>query len=102
AVEMIKGSIGLDAHGTQLDELTASVGGGPVQFGGRENLNGYLPGDLNVLITGQNMRLRYPEGIQSTVDVDLTLRGNVQAPVLGGVVTVQSAVWTRRRDAPGS
>lgn len=102
ALDMINGSIRFDAHGIQLDELTASVGGGPVQFGGRVNLDGYLPGDLNVLITGQNMRLRYPEGIQSTVDVDLTLRGNVQAPVLGGLVTVQSAVWTRVLDAPGS
>jgi hypothetical protein len=102
ALDMINGSIRFDAHGIQLDELTASVGGGPVQFGGRVNLDGYLPGDLNVLIAGHDMHLRYPEGIQSTIDADLTLRGNVQAPVLGGVVTVQSAVWTRVFDAPGS
>jgi hypothetical protein len=48
------------------------------------------------------MHLRYPEGIQSIVDADLTLRGNVKAPVIGGTVSVQSAVWTRRLDAPGS
>ena len=102
ALDTINGSMRFDSRGIQLDELTASVGGGPVQFGGRINLDGYLPGELNVLITGQDMHLRYPEGIQSTVDVDLTLRGNMQAPVVGGVVTVQSAVWTRRLDAPGS
>ena len=88
--------------GIQLDEVTASMGGGPIQFGGRINLDGYLPGELNVLITGQDMHLRYPEGIQSIVDVDLTLRGNMKAPVIGGTVSVQSAVWTRRLDAPGS
>ena len=44
----------------------------------------------------------WPEGIQSVVDVDLSLRGNMKAPVVGGIVDVQSAVWTRRLDAPGS
>jgi translocation and assembly module TamB len=102
ALDMINGSIRFDSRGIQLDELSASVGGGPVQFGGRINLEGYLPGDLNVLITGQDMHLRYPEGIQSTVDVDLTLRGNMQAPVIGGVVTVQRATWTRPLSTPGN
>ena len=102
ALDNINGTIRLDSRGIQLDEVTASMGGGPIQFGGRIGLDGYLPGELNVLVTGQDMHLRYPEGIQSTVDVDLALRGNVKAPVIGGVVTVESAVWTRRLDAPGS
>jgi hypothetical protein len=102
ALDTINGAIRFDSRGIQLDEVTASMGGGPIQFGGRVNLDGYLPGELNVLITGQNMHLRYPEGIQSTVDVDLALRGNMKAPVIGGTVNVQSAVWTRRLDAPGS
>ena len=102
ALDAINGAIRFDSRGIQLDEVTAQMGGGPIQFGGRIGLEGYLPGELNVLITGQNMHLRYPEGIQSIVDVDLTLRGNVKAPVIGGTVGVQSAVWTRRLDAPGS
>ena len=102
ALDNINGAIRFDSRGIQLDELTAAMGGGPIQFGGRINLDGYLPGELNVLVTGQNMHLRYPEGIQSIVDVDLALRGNMKAPVVGGTVDVQSAVWTRRLDAPGS
>jgi hypothetical protein len=102
ALDAINGAIRFDSRGIQLDEVTAQMGGGPVQFGGRIGLEGYLPGELNVLITGQDMHLRYPEGIQSIVDVDLLLRGNVKAPVIGGTVNVQSAVWTRRLDAPGS
>ena len=90
----------LTRHPTRRGD--SPMGGGPIQFGGRIGLEGYLPGELNVLITGQDMHLRYPEGIQSIVDVDLTLRGNVKAPVVGGTVSVQSAVWTRRLDAPGS
>jgi translocation and assembly module TamB len=103
ALDNINGAIRFDSRGIQLDEVTASMGGGPVQFSGRIGLEGYLPGELNVLITGQDVHLRnFPEGIQSTVDVDLALRGNVKAPVIGGTVTVQSAVWTRRLDTPGS
>ncbi len=102
ALDTINGAIRFDSRGIQLDEVTASMGGGPIQFGGRIGLEGYLPGELNVVVSGQDMHLRYPEGIQSIVDADLTLRGNVKAPVIGGVVNVQSAVWTRRLDAPGS
>ena len=102
ALDNINGVIRFDSRGIQLDEVTASMGGGPIQFFGRVSLDGYLPGELNVLVTGQDMHLRYPEGIQSVVDVDLALRGNMKAPVIGGTVNVQSAVWTRRLDAPGS
>jgi translocation and assembly module TamB len=44
------------------------------------------------------MHLRYPEGIRSTVNADLTLQGNVDSPTLGGTVTVRDATWTRRID----
>src|SRR6185312_9000838 len=80
ALDNINGAIRFDSRGIQLDEVTASMGGGPIQFGGRINL----------------------EGIQSVVDADLSVRGNMKAPVVVGTVNVQSAVWTRRLDAPGS
>ena len=78
------------------------MGEGPVQFGGRIGFEGYMPGELNVTVRGQDMHLRYPEGIRSTVDVDLSIRGNFRAPTIGGTVTVKSAVWTRRIDTPGT
>ena len=48
------------------------------------------------------MRLRYPEGVRSEVDADLSLTGRVTAPVLSGLVTVQNAVWTTRFDTGGN
>ena len=42
------------------------------------------------------MRLRYPEGFNSSVDADLWLRGDVASPTLGGTVIVHDARWTRR------
>lgn len=98
SLDAINGTIRFDSSGVRLDDVVASMGGGRVQFGGRIGFDGYLPGDLNVSVRGDEMHLRYPEGIRSTVDADLTVRGSVQAPTLGGVVTVRNALWNRRID----
>ena len=60
-----------------------------------------MPSDLSVILRGEGMHLRYPEGVRSTVDANLALRGSVQAPTLAGVVTVRSATWNRRIDPTG-
>lgn len=98
SLDEINGVIQFDSRGIRLDDVTASMGGGRIQFGGRVGLEGYLPGELNVTARGEDMRLRYPEGVRSTVDADLAIRGNVKAPTVGGTVTVKSALWNRRID----
>ena len=40
------------------------------------------------------------QGVRSVIDADLALRGNYQAPTLAGIVTVKSAVYSRRIDEP--
>ena len=51
-------------------------------------------------LTWEGAALRYPEGVRSVVDADLTVRGNFKAPTLGGSVVVKSAAYTKRVDAP--
>jgi hypothetical protein len=102
ALDAINGAIQFDSGGIRLDDLAATMGGGRVQFGGRIGFDGYLPADLDITARGEEMHLRFPEGIRSVVDADLALRGNYRSPTLGGVVTVKSAVWSRRIDTPGS
>lgn len=101
SLDDINGTVRFDSRGVRLDDVTASMGGGRVQFGGRIGFDGYMPGDLNVSVRGEDMHLRYPEGIRSTVDADLSVRGSVQSPTLGGTVTVRNAVWSRRVDPSG-
>jgi hypothetical protein len=95
-LEAIDGIISFDGTGIRLEDLTARVAGGQVAFGGRIGLEGYLPRQLNLTAVGEQMRLRYPEGLPSNVDADLWLRGDVSAPVLGGTVVVHDAIWRRR------
>jgi translocation and assembly module TamB len=98
SLDEINGTIQFDSRGIRLDDVTASMGGGRIQFGGRIGLDGYLPGELNVTARGEGMRLRYPEGVRSTADADLAIRGNVKAPTVGGTVTVKNALMSRRVD----
>jgi hypothetical protein len=101
SLDAINGIIRFDSSGIRLDDVAATMGGGRVQFGGRIGFDGYRPGDLNVVLRGEDMHLRYPEGIRSTVDADLSVRGNVNTPTLAGTVLVKSAAWTRRIDPTG-
>jgi translocation and assembly module TamB len=102
ALDAINGTIQFDSGGIRLDDVSATLGGGRVQFGGRIGFDGYLPSELDITARGEDMHLRIPEGIRSVVDADLALRGNYKSPTLGGVVTVKSAIWGRRIDTPGS
>ncbi len=102
ALDAINGTIHFDAGGIRLDDVTAMMGGGKVQFGGRIGFDGYLPGDLDITARGDDMHLRIPEGIRSVVDADLVVRGHYTSPTLGGTITVKSAIWNRRIDTPGS
>jgi hypothetical protein len=96
ALEAINGTISFDAGGIRADDLTARLGDGQVRFGGRVAMNGFVPGELSLTATGEEMRVRYPEGFRSIIDADLWLRGTLASPIVGGVVTVRDAVWTRR------
>jgi hypothetical protein len=102
ALDAINGVVHFDSGGVRLDDVTATFGGGKVQFGGRIGVSGYMPGELNVTARGEDMNLRVPEGIRSLVDADLVLTGTIQSPTLGGTVTVKNALWNRRVDTPGS
>jgi hypothetical protein len=99
--DAINGTVRFDQRSLSLDDVTATLGGGRVQLGGRVGLEGYLPGELNVTARGEGMQLRYPEGVRSTIDADLTVRGNIKAPTLGGTVLVKNALWSRRIDPTG-
>ena len=101
ALDAVNGRVVLEPGGVRFDELSAVLGGGPVRFGGRVGLAGYRASDLDVTASGRDVALRYPEGIRSRIDADLSLRGSVDAPTLGGLVTVHDAIWMELFQADG-
>ena len=101
ALEALNGIITFNASGVRLDGLRGRLAGGPVTFGGRIGLSGYVLSEFDVTAVGTEMRPRFPEGMRSLVDAELALRGQVEAPVLSGLVQVKSALWSRPFDTSG-
>ena len=102
ALENLDGPIRFDSQGVTLDGLTGRLGGGDVKFGGRVDKDGYLPGRFDVTMSGRDMRLRFPEGMRSLVDADLSLQGTRESAVLSGLVAVKDAVYTQAFNPTGS
>jgi translocation and assembly module TamB len=102
ALENIDGPVRFDSRGVTLDGLTGRLGGGDIMFGGRVDKDGYLPGRFDVTMNGRDMRLRFPEGMRSLVDADLTLQGTRESAVLSGLVAVKDAVYTQSYNATAS
>lgn len=105
ALEDLNGVVTFNASGIRLDDpgyttgLNGKLGGGAVKFGGRIGMNGYDLSEFDVVATGDDMRLRFPEGMRSVVDATLALQGPATAPILSGTVVVQSASWTSGFDS---
>src|SRR5215216_4443448 len=101
ALENISGALQFDSRGVNLDGLSARIGGGPLQFGGRIDKQGYLPGRLDVTVNGRDMRLRFPEGMRSVVDASLALQGTIENATLTGDVLVRDGLYTREFNTGG-
>ena len=101
ALENISGPVRFDTRSIRLDEVSARLGGGLVRFGGRIDIEGYQPTRIDVTMTGESMRLRFPEGMRSLVDANLVVQGMVEAPIIGGTVAVRNAIYTRPFDEQG-
>src|SRR5262245_5705823 len=105
ALEQIAGPITFTETGVSVDGLTAELGrGGRVQFEGTIEKQGYLPGQMNITMSsvgGQGVRVNYPEGMRSTVDIErLTLRGTVADMHLDGEIRVIDALYQQPFPSP--
>jgi autotransporter translocation and assembly factor TamB len=65
AFDAINGTVSFDGQSIRLDELTATLGGGRVQVGGRIGIDGYVPGEINLTAHGEDMQLRLRDGLRS-------------------------------------
>jgi hypothetical protein len=98
SLQNINGHVSFDAQGIRVDSVTAELGGGRVQFGGRIGIQGFTLSTFDLTATGERMNLRYPEGFRSVADASLALRGPIDAPVLSGAVTLHQGVYESKFD----
>ncbi|MBP1594628.1 MAG: hypothetical protein H6Q05_5 [Acidobacteria bacterium] len=94
-VSSLRGNLVFNRNSIKLEEVAGSMSSGAVQLTGTlEHQNGELRA-LNLQANLQRVRLHYPKNFVSTVDAQLSLRGNRDSQVLAGDVTVQRAEYLR-------
>ncbi len=95
-LEQINGLLNLNNNQVQISNLTAQLGGGQVTAGGFVT---YRPEvQFNLVLNGNSVRLRYPEGLRSVLNSSLTFIGNRQAARLDGRVLIDSLSFTQDFD----
>jgi translocation and assembly module TamB len=93
-LEAVNGTIRFEETGATMDGVTGRVAGGDVVFGGAILREGYRLTEYNLTAVGRSLRLRYPSGFNSTVNMDLRLLGPLNAPRLSGTVDVVRVTLT--------
>lgn len=91
-VEKLNGTINIDNNRAQVANVTAQVGGGQVSLGGSVS---YQPSvAFNLAVQGKSVRLRYPDGLRSVLDANLTYSGTTTASTVSGRLLVDNLSFT--------
>ena len=91
-VTKLNGNIDIGNDRVQLSSLTGEVGSGKISLGGSV---AYRPSlQFNIALQGQSLRLRYPDGLRSSLDANLALTGTTEASALNGRVLIDSLSFT--------
>jgi len=91
-VDKLNGTINVTNNRLEVSKVTGQVGGGRVSLGGVIDYRPKL--QFNLALQGKGIRLRYPEGLRSSLDTDLTFTGDAQSSKIGGRITIASLSFT--------
>lgn len=86
SLSQLQGTLVFNQNRLEVQSLTARTGGGNLSIGGYLAYQQGLYAALS--LTGQNVRIRYPEGVSSLADANLQLQGTRQSLLLSGRVMV--------------
>lgn len=93
ALSDINGKLVFNQNRLQIETLKARVGGGAVTFGGYATAyHRQLSFDLT--LTGQDVRLRYPQGVSSMTNAQLRWSGTSAASTISGDATLTKLAVT--------
>ena len=99
-VEQLNGTLDLKGDRVQISSLSAVVGGGKVSVGGSIRYRPNVAFDL--ALQGEAIRLRYPQGLRSILDTNLTWSGTTEDSTLVGRVLIDSLSFTQTSILPAS
>lgn len=95
-VDNVNGAIVFDRNRATIERLTAETGGGRVSFGGALEFSDTLVYRLQA--DAQQVRVRWPEDVSTSVDAHVELNGTPDASTLSGTVTLNRTALNPRTD----
>ncbi|MBI5694547.1 MAG: translocation/assembly module TamB domain-containing protein, partial [Nitrospirae bacterium] len=96
--DRINGTAVLAGGEVTLSDFTAELGGGKVTASGKAGLNGFSVASYTVAIGADDVRLKYPEELLSTVDAGIILEGAGDRHDISGDLIIRKARYTERVD----
>ncbi len=94
------GTILFDTNRATIQKLTATTGGGTIALSGFVGFAG-AEWSYRVQSRADSVRVRYPEGVSTTLNAQLSLTGTSARSLLSGVVTVRRGGFNPRTDVAG-
>ncbi|MBI5083993.1 MAG: translocation/assembly module TamB domain-containing protein [Acidobacteria bacterium] len=96
-VERASGTIFFDKNRANIEQISGSTGGGTFKITG---FVGFAPSELSYRLQAEAtaVRVRYPEGVSTTLDASLNLTGSTGRSLLAGVITVRRSGFTVNSD----
>ncbi len=91
-VDKLNGTLDIDGERIQITSFAGQVGGGDISAGGSIT---YRPNrQFDIAVQAKSIRLRYPDGLRSVLDGNLTWVGNTDSSTLNGRVLVDALSFT--------
>jgi outer membrane protein assembly complex protein YaeT len=93
ALTALEARLVLDDRSVRVEKGSAVLGGGTLTLAGGASLAGTSVSGVDLTLSGNDIALRYPEGLSSRLDADLALTGEPGALRLSGVVRVERGAY---------
>jgi autotransporter translocation and assembly factor TamB len=97
-LDEVTGHVSFTESGARVTSLRGRMGGGTVAADGDLAFAGGRLATIDLRANGHGIRLRYPQGLRSTVEGDLRLAGDAETQWVTGEIVVRQALWSRRYD----
>ena len=91
----LNGTVEFDRERITADALTGEVGGGKLSMSGRAQLAGLALQDFSTTMSFENVTVRYPEGLTSTLSGELAYDGDAAEQTLSGEVAIMRARYEK-------
>jgi len=101
-IDDVTGSLVFRGDQIEIDSLRASLGGGIVTAGGTINVDGLKLKRIRLNLRGEDVTLRYFEGVSVDGDFNLVAAGDVERMLLQGDVIVDRALYFKDFDFASS